>query len=106
MKNTDLFMRINYRAEGKDTETIRYDAHIKYNKQDSNKYMICGGIYNKNGGTIIFKAKDLKEAEEIANNNPLTKSVVHKYQEVKRDLCFLPQAIKDISEGKSLISTK
>lgn len=34
------------------------------------KYMICAGKYDKNGWTLVFRAKTFKEAEELASLNP------------------------------------
>ena len=31
---------------------------------------MCAGKYDKDGWTIVFKARNFKEAEEIVNNNP------------------------------------
>jgi len=34
------------------------------------KYIMCAGKYDKNGWTLVFRAKSFKEAEELANLNP------------------------------------
>lgn len=38
------------------------------NKQE--KYIMCAGKYDKNGWTLVFRARSFKEAEELANLNP------------------------------------
>ena len=37
--------------------------------------MICAGKYDKNGWTIVFKAKNYKEAEYIIDNTPFNKKI-------------------------------
>lgn len=37
-------------------------------KVNENKYLIGGGVYNRDGGNLTFKAKSFEEAKNIANN--------------------------------------
>jgi len=84
METKDLLVKINYSREGNDSLAITYTASTdKVNH--SSKYLICGGMYNKNGGTIIFKAKNIEEATEIANNNLVSRAGDIKYDYLKRD---------------------
>jgi len=73
METKNLLVKINYSREGSDSLAITYtqsNDEIKH----SSKYLICGGMYNRNGGTITFKAKNIEEATEIANNNLVSKA--------------------------------
>ena len=84
METKDLLVKINYTQEGNDSLAITYTASTdKVNH--SSKYLICGGMYNRNGGTIMFKAKNIEEATEIANNNLVAKAGSNKYEYLKRD---------------------
>lgn len=38
------------------------------------KYIMCAGKYDKNGWTLVFRAKTFKEAEELASLNPFKHS--------------------------------
>jgi hypothetical protein len=78
MKENNLFIRINYKEDLNYAELVKDEELKNYADSSSSKYLICRGVCNKNGGTIIFKAKDFKEAEEMLNNNPLTKRAIHK----------------------------
>lgn len=78
MKNNNLFIRINYKEDENYSELVSEEELMNHTNSSSSKYLICRGIFNKNGGTIIFKARNFKEAEEMLNNNPLSKSVIHK----------------------------
>ncbi|MFW2491137.1 hypothetical protein [Clostridium chromiireducens] len=42
------------------------------------KYIMCAGKYDKNGWTLVFRARSYKEAEELANLNPFE----HKKQRI------------------------
>lgn len=68
MENKDLLVKINYTQQGNDSLQIVYSTNTE-KVNHSSKYLICGGMYNRNGGTIMFKAKDIEEATQIANNN-------------------------------------
>ena len=84
METKDLLVKINYSKEGNDSLAITYTSSTdKVNR--SSKYLICGGMYNRNGGTIMFKAKNIEEATEIANNNLVVNAAANKYQYLKND---------------------
>jgi hypothetical protein len=42
------------------------------------KYIMCAGKYDKNGWTLVFRAKSFEEAEELANLNPF----IHKKNKI------------------------
>ncbi|EKQ52443.1 MULTISPECIES: hypothetical protein [unclassified Clostridium] len=48
------------------------------NLDKQEKYIMCAGKYDKNGWTLIFRARSFKEAEELANLNPF----VHKKERI------------------------
>ncbi|MBZ9689654.1 hypothetical protein G9F72_025590 [Clostridium estertheticum] len=83
METKDLWVKINYSQEGNDSLAITYAASTNKGNHSS-KYLICGGMYNRNGGTIMFKAKDIEEATEIANNNLVANAGSNKYEYLKR----------------------
>ncbi|MCY6485265.1 hypothetical protein OW763_13035 [Clostridium aestuarii] len=80
--NSNLFIRVNYfidRNNLKEKSTNK--AYIrKTDNKGKAKYLIGGGYFNKNGGSFIFKAKDLKEANLIAENNIFVKNRSYKYE--------------------------
>ena len=83
METKDLWVKINYTQEGNDSLAITYTTNT--NKVNhASKYLICGGMYNRNGGTIMFKAKNIEEATEIANNNLVANASSNKYESIKR----------------------
>ena len=45
------------------------DREVK-GKSRQDKYIMCAGKYDKNGWTLVFRAKTFEEAEELANLNP------------------------------------
>jgi len=56
-------------------------------------------MYNRNGGTIIFKAKNIEEATEIANNNLVAKAGTNKYEYLKTD--YIVNNMQEINSIKS-----
>ncbi len=86
MENKDLLVKINYTQQGSDSLSIVYATNTNADKgKHSSKYLICGGMYNRNGGTIMFKAKNIEEATEIANNNLVARAGANKHNYIKRD---------------------
>lgn len=41
-----------------------------YYISEQKKYIMCAGKYNKDGWTLIFRARSFEEAEKLANLNP------------------------------------
>jgi len=71
--NTNIYVTINYELEGSKSTEMGNGAHINNSKNiNSSKYLIAGGFYNKNRGTMLFNARTMEEAEEIVNINKLT----------------------------------
>ena len=66
--NRGIFVKLNYKNIG-ELNSFVYDMTNGNNKAD-NKYVMCAGKYDKNGWTIVFRAKNFEEAQDIVNNNP------------------------------------
>ena len=49
--------------------SVIIDREENYMNQQE-KYIMCAGKYDKNGWTLVFRARSFKEAEELANLNP------------------------------------
>ncbi|WP_160692793.1 hypothetical protein [Clostridium sp. C2-6-12] len=64
----NFFVKVNC----KNVDSIRsliIDRQGNYgNKQG--KYIMCAGKYDRNGWTLVFRARSFEEAEELANLNP------------------------------------
>lgn len=65
--DSSVFVKLNYKNIGEINSLI---IDRQGNFGDSKKYIMCAGKYDKDGWTIVFKARNFKEAEEIVNNNP------------------------------------
>lgn len=68
-KSSGMFVKINYKINGDNRFQGEHKAKMCKDTAVS-KYVLCGGSYFRNRGTIIFHANNFKEAEEIINNNP------------------------------------
>lgn len=85
MEKNNLFVRISYNniaQDGVKSTKIR-NSDIK-----DNKYLIAGGFYNKNRGSLVFKAKDMEEVRQITEKNPLSKNLSMRY-----DIVILPKNV-------------
>jgi hypothetical protein len=90
-KREGLFVKINYNNNGGTSENrINSDTGVSKSKDISvKKYLLCAGVFNKNGGTMIFQAKNMDEAELIVNNNPFVGSRIYNYEILKGDVIVL-----------------
>ena len=64
----NFFVKVNC----KNMDNIRsliIDREVK-SKGRQDKYIMCAGKYDKNGLTLVFRAKTFEEAEELASLNP------------------------------------
>lgn len=88
-KSTGIFVKINYKLDLESKKNIK-ETRLSYSESNSPKYLMCGGTYNKNGGTFIFQANDLEEANVIVKNNPFVKTSNYSYEILSRstiELC-------------------
>ena len=79
-KSSGIFVKINYKSEGR-AKNKAQDKRVNDIKNSIyNKYLACAGSLNKNGGTMIFQARDLVEAEEIIKYNPFASNSFYSYE--------------------------
>ena len=73
MNKNDIFVKLSLKNMGEVRSLIvDKDGLGKYTK---GKYMMCAGKYDKNGWTIVFKAKNYKEAEYIIEPTPFRSNI-------------------------------
>jgi uncharacterized protein YciI len=87
-KRDGLFVKINYNNNGETSDNkINNTSSVAKNKDmNVKKYLLCAGVFNKNGGTMIFQAKNMDEAEQIVSNNPFVGSRTYNYEILKGDV--------------------
>ena len=73
MDNNGLFIELKYKADGMGLEGMNL---IQNTFKEGSKYLICGGILNKNGGKLIFKARTIEEANAFTKKNPMTSRII------------------------------
>jgi len=83
----NFFVKLNC----KNVDNIRsliIDRQENYmNKQG--RYMMCSGKYDKNGWTLVFRARSFEEAEELANLNPF----MNKNERINKNKNKLPSEL-------------
>lgn len=92
MDKDNLFVKIDYVIANSDVKQQEKKAvsntKIRNADMKASKYLIAGGVYNKNGGTIIFKAKNLQEVKNVTSQKPLVKDAFMRY-----DVVIVPKSI-------------
>ncbi|WP_310937867.1 hypothetical protein [Clostridium sp. SHJSY1] len=75
MNKREVFVRLSI----KNISEIK--SHIvdknELENRESGRYIMCAGKYDKNGWTIVFKAKDYKEAEYIINHTQFNNGKIY-----------------------------
>lgn len=69
MNRSDVFVKLNVKTIGEVRSLIIDKDGL--NKSYDERYLMCAGKHTKEGWTIVFKAKNYKEAEYIIENTPL-----------------------------------
>jgi dihydroorotase len=72
----NFFVKLNCKNIN-NIKSLIIDRQGNYIKQQE-KYIMCAGKYDKNGWTLVFRARSFEEAEELANLNPF----IHKREEI------------------------
>lgn len=72
MNRSDVFVKLNLKSIG-EVRSLIVDKE-GFGKYYTDKYLMCAGKYdNRNGWTIVFKARNYKEAEYIVENTQFMK---------------------------------
>ena len=62
--------------------------------RNKDKYVMCAGKYNKDGWTMVFKAKSIREAEELLSINSARRELAKKKDDVN-SLEFIEQTARE-----------
>jgi uncharacterized protein YciI len=87
-KKQGLFVKIKYNNQG-ENRSNNMSGVAKSKDMNVKKYLLCAGVFNKDGGTMIFQAENMAEAEQIINNNPFVGSKVYNFEILNRDVIAL-----------------
>lgn len=74
--NRGIFVKVNYKNI-RELNSFIYDSMNGINK-NKDKYVMCAGKYNKDGWTMVFKAKSIREAEELLSINSARRELAKK----------------------------
>lgn len=84
--NNDVFVKLNLKSIG-EVRSFIFDNKIDTNNDNKDRYLMCAGKYDKNGWTIVFKAKNYEEAEYIIENTPFScKKTIEAPKQVKEEI--------------------
>lgn len=70
--NNDVFVKLNFKNIG-EVRSLIIDKNDPFKGYNNGKYILCSGKYNKDGWTIVFKARNYNEAEHIIENTYFNK---------------------------------
>lgn len=88
----DVFVKLNVKNIGEVRSLIVDKSGI--NNYYNEKYLMCAGKYDKNGWTIVFKAKNYKEAEYIIEHTPLN---------IKKQIAVKDNNVEDVKEKEEML---
>lgn len=70
MNEYNIYVRINYKTLGNGEEVSVGRTRVNNGNVSSSRYLIGGGVYNRNGGSVIFTAKNLEEVKQVTVDKP------------------------------------
>ena len=80
-KDTKLYVQIDYPVEGKEFDPQVYDKAVAYaNAMANERYCEIGVFTNTHGAMALFEAESLEEAHALAQNSPLVKHGLYRYE--------------------------
>ena len=95
-KGSKLYVRIDYRIEGKSITDQDFQDHLAYVENVAReRYFIGGGFSNADGGMIVLESKGIEEAQKIAQNDPIIERGLYRYELFEWDLVVLSENIVD-----------
>jgi len=72
VKGEKLFVRIDRKAGEMAMTDQDFQDHLVYvEKLAGERYLLGGGFSNTDGGMLLFKAKNIEEAQEFSNSDPI-----------------------------------
>ena len=83
-ENRGIFVQVNYKNIG-ELNSFIYDSMNGVNK-NKDKYVMCAGKYSKDGWTMVFKAKSIREAEELLSINSAKRESLRKQELINTQL--------------------
>ena len=83
-ENRGIFVKVNYKNIG-ELNSFIYDSMNGVNK-NKDKYVMCAGKYSKDGWTMVFKAKSIREAEELLSINSAKRESLRKQELINTQL--------------------
>ena len=78
-KSAGIFVKINYKMDMESRNRIK-EKKMNYKNNNSSNCLLCGGTYNKHGGTFIFQADSLEEAQLIVSDNPFVDTSSYSFE--------------------------
>lgn len=87
-ENRGIFVKVNYKNIG-ELNSFIYDSTNELDKHED-KYVMCAGKYDKSGWTIVFKAKNIYEAEELLSRNSKKRNQLITSQLVEENTVLIP----------------
>lgn len=81
MKKGDLlYIRNDEKIQDTLVREIDYKDHIDYlTKVSEERFFVGGGYLNNPGGMIIFAAKDIEDAKDMCDRDPLIERNLYRY---------------------------
>lgn len=87
-----IFVKLNYKNIGELNSFIYNNKELT--EESYNKYVMCAGKYDKNGWTIVFKAKNINEAQQLVERNNNKRNNMNRLQNINNNKVLLPEWIQ------------
>ncbi len=89
-----LYVRTDYKIEGTTTSKNDFNDHIDYLKEVSEQRFFMGGGFVKSpGGMIVYEADNMIDARVVAENDPLIKRGLYRYELLEWEMVLLSEEL-------------
>ena len=93
-KGSKLHVRVDYRTGEEKITNKDITDHLAYVENAAKeRYFVGGGFSNTDGGMCLFEAKDSKDAQKFAENDPLVERGFYRYELFVWDIMVLSEDI-------------
>ncbi len=91
-----LYIRTDYKLDDRVVSEEAAMASMNYLQQTANERYLLAGVFGDmeteevDGAMILFEAKDLEEAKQISDEDPIIKSGFYRYELQRWNLMVFP----------------
>jgi hypothetical protein len=77
---SELYLKITYKSKDNSATAVNLGKLNWKLEIGEKKHRVCGGMYSRNSGTVIFKVSDIEEAVDVVKKAYIAGSDTYRYE--------------------------